>query len=179
MSGLNRVIIFFIHIIFDLAIWVLLLRLFLQFFHAPKENSICQVLVKVTKPIVQPVRSFLPLTMGIDFALVVWAFVFATVKYLLLFAIVGGFSFGVTGALVLAITTLLTHALDIFFYAILIHVILSWVSAAQRTALHEILPVLTEPLLSPVRKVIPPLGGFDLSPIVVMIVLKAITLFLE
>lgn len=178
MSSIERVVVFFIHIIFDLAIWVVLLRLLLQFFEAPTQNSICQLLVKVTKPIVGPVRAFLPLWMGIDSALVAWAFALSLVKYLMLLIVVGGTSFGITGAFILAFTSVLTHALDVFFYAILLYVILSWVGKGQQTALQEVLSILSEPLLNPVRKLIPPISGFDLSPILVMIVLKAVALFL-
>lgn len=66
--------------------------------------------------------------------------------------------------------------LNIFFYAIIINIILSWVSPRQYNPLTEILHLMTEPLLNPARRFIPPISGFDISPIPVLIILQFITM---
>jgi YggT family protein len=72
------------------------------------------------------------------------------------------------------ISTILHYAIDIYRYVVLAAIVASWVAPGSRHPIVVFLERVTEPLLAPLRKVIPPMGGFDLSPIVLLIALYAL-----
>ena len=85
---------------------------------------------------------------------------------------------GPIGLIIMAFGDILGVVLSVFFFAIIISVILSWVSPRQYNPLTEILHLITEPLLRPARKIIPPIAGFDISPIPVLIILQFLTMLI-
>jgi YggT family protein len=97
---------------------------------------------------------------------------------LVLVGLVQGFSLGIPGLLVLTVAELLNLLLNIYFFTILIQVILSWVNPGGYNPAIALLYSLNEPILSRARRMIPPISGFDLSPIVVFIGIQLIKILL-
>lgn len=162
---------FLISTLFGAYILILLLRLLLQYFRADFYNPVSQFIVKVTQPVLQPIRRVVSPLGGLDSASLLLMLVLKVVELKLVLAMLGHTA-GLGGLLVLAVAALISLTLDVFFWAILAQVIISWVNPGMYNPMVGLLRSLTEPLLAPARRIIPPMGGLDLSPIVVIILLK-------
>lgn len=156
--------------VFLMLVW---LRFLLQASGADFYNPMSQFVVKATSPILHPLRRVIPALFGLDFAALVLIFV---VKLVQLSATAYLTEQAVTPAL-LAVTTLfslLLAASSFFFWLILLMVILSWVSMASGGVSPALMPVfqLSEFILAPCRRLLPSMGGFDLSPIIAFLAIQ-------
>lgn len=176
-SYLANPFLFLLQTLFDLYILVVLLRFFLQWVRADFYNPISQFVVKVTSPLLLPLRRVIPAIGGLDTASLVLAWALKTVELMLVFWLTAG-SFSLLLPLFLAIPELVKLAIDIFFWAILIQAILSWINPGVYNPASALLYSLTLPLLRPAQRLIPPIGGIDLSPMVVMLALIVIKMLI-
>ena len=179
MQGFYQVGLFLIDTLFSAALFIVLLRLYLQFFRASIFNQFCVMIAKVTNPLVLPLRKILPKVNVIDLATLLLFFLIAFVKFSVYGFIYLGSFLPVGAMLLFLIADFLIQSANLFFIVILLAVILSWVRPGSRDDLSDMLHTLSEPFLSMARKIIPPISGIDLSPILVLFVLKAITLFVS
>ena len=172
-SGATNAIVFIIDALARLYLLVLLLRLFLPLARADFHNPLAQAVLKLTSPLVIPVRRILPPIGRIDTATVVVAF---GIQYLAIFlmALVQGMRPAITGLLIASLVSLVLLTINLFFWLIIIRIILSWVAGTTYNPAIAIVYALTEPLLRPFRRIVPDLGGFDISPIFVLIALGAL-----
>ena len=177
ISPLN-VILLLIQVVFSLYVILLMLRILLQWHRVDFYNPVSQFVIKFTDPVVQPIRRILPRFAKVDSASILILIVVETVKLCLLFFIVEHHLPSITPLLQAIFASLLDQLINLFFYAILIGVILSWVATGGRTAISEILNLITEPLLRSIRRSIPSVAGFDLSPLVALIGIKIISLII-
>jgi len=167
---------FLIDILLHLYTLVLLLRLLLQWVKADFYNPVSQFIVKITNPVVIPVRRIIPGFGGIDMASLLLVLLITAVK-LSLVALINGVPAGDISALGLLLKTLLDTVdlvLNVFLFAIFIQAILSWVNPDPFSPPMQLLGSLTWPVLRPFRKLIPPMGGFDISPIFAIIAIMFI-----
>jgi len=176
-SYFTNPLVFLVQIIFGLYALVVMLRFLLQIVRADFYNPISQFIVKVTSPVLNPLRKIIPSIAGKDTASVVLAWLVLTIELILTFLIVGQ-GMQPLLALLMAIPKLLELIINIFLFSILIQVILSWVSPGNYNPAIGVIHSLTEPLLGPARRVIPPIGGIDLSPMVVMVGLYLLQMLL-
>ena len=161
---------FLVNTLFDLYLMVAILRVWLQLVRADFYNPVSQFVVKATNPIVIPLRRIIPGFAGIDWAgvLLVLLVGFAQVSTLqLLF----GNGYPVQEILIVSLISVVKEVFQLMFWVMVIRAILSWISQGYNP-IEALLHQLTEPLLAPVRKIIPPLGGLDLSMIVFLIGLQ-------
>ena len=172
-SGATNAIVFIIDALTRLYLLVLLLRLFLPLARADFHNPLAQAVLKLTSPLVIPVRRLLPPLGRIDTATVVVAF---GIQYLAIFlmALVQGIRPAIAGLMLASLVSLVLLTINLFFWLIIIRIILSWVAGGTYNPAIAIVYALTEPLLRPFRRLIPDLGGFDISPIFVLIALGAL-----
>jgi YggT family protein len=164
-------IIFLIDTLFSLYILAVLLRFLLQWCGADFYNPISQFLVKVTHPPLRILRRFVPSIGKIDTSSLILVLVLqmlADFSILLL----KGVTINIGALTVLSITQLISLLLNVFVFAVFARAILSWFSPGTFNAAASILATLTEPLLNICRKVIPDLGGIDLSPLVALLLLQ-------
>lgn len=172
MGGyVNNASIFLVDTLLGLYILVVLIRFLLQWLRADVYNPVSQFILTVTNPPLRLLHNVIPAFRGLDLALLVMLLVLAMLKTWLLFTMVGAPT-SLPGVLVYAIGELLQLAVYVFIFAILIRVVLSWVSPQQgyNPAL-RLLYDLTEPIMEPARRLIPPIAMLDISPIVVFIFL--------
>lgn len=180
---LGNATVFLIQVVFGLFILLTMVRFLLQLARADFYNPLSQAIVRITNPLLLPLRKIIPGLWGADLAAVVLLFVLKFVELFLigdnrLFAgllQLSGQSFAhPAGLAVFAIADLLQMAIYIEMFALFVQVILSWVSphGAYGSPVAGLLYSLTEPLLRPARRILPPMGGLDLSPFVVFILLQ-------
>lgn len=163
---------FLISTVFDLYIMVVILRIWLQASRADFYNPFSQFIVKATQPIVAPLRRVIPSIGSLDLATVIFAYVLCVIKFvaLVLIASNGAFSFSLD-FLFLGLLSLLKAVGGLIFWVLLIRAILSWVSQG-RSPIEYVFHQLTEPMLAPIRRILPAMGGFDLSVLVLFIGLQ-------
>lgn len=159
---------FLIQTLFGLYILAVMLRFLLQSVKADFYNPVSQFLVKITNPPLRPLRRFIPGLAGVDLSSVVLMIALQMLALLLVFAVRGA-SPGFGSLLFLSIAELVSLLLNVFLVTIFVQVILSWVSPGQYNPVISLLYSLNYPLLGPAQRLIPPIGGIDLSPIVVII----------
>ena len=156
---------FLIETLFGLYLLAIMLRFLLQLARADFYNDLVQFLVKVTNPPLRPLRRFIPGLMGLDLAAIVLMLILKTIELLLLGVKPSG------NLVLLAGAELVWLAINIFLIAIIIRVILSWFNFLGPHPLVNLLYQLTEPVLEPIRRLLPAMSGLDLSPLLASIVL--------
>jgi len=169
--------VFLVDTLFWLYIMAVLLRLLLQMVRASFYNPFAQFLVKITNPTVVPLRRIIPGIAGFDVASLVLLLALQALQITLTSLLLDQ-NLAPAGLLVLAIAKLLNLLIYVFFFSILIEVILSWVRPGDYSPITALIHSLNEPLLGPARRLLPPLGGLDLSPILVMIGLRLLAMLL-
>lgn len=175
MTAIHNVTLFLVNIFFSLCVFVILLRILLQYFRANVNNPICQMVAKMSNPIVLPLRKILPRVSFIDLASIIVLFLVEIIKFMVL-GLMQGILIGIVPLIIMSITDMLLQTIDMLFYAIIIRVILSWIHSPNTLYLAEVLYVMTEPLLSRIRRFVPLIAGLDLSPLVAFVLLKVISI---
>lgn len=169
--------VFLVDTLFSLYIMVVMLRFLLQWVRADFYNPISQFIVRVTSPLLVPLRRVIPALGKIDTSTLVLMFLLQILSLVIITSIVG-ITPGIGALAILAVGELIGLALNIFLFAILIQVIISWINPGSHNPATSLLYGLTEPLLSPARRLIPPISGMDLSPLVVMLALQLLKLLI-
>ncbi len=168
--------------LFDVYVLIVLLRFMLQLMRADPHNSVSQFIIKLTTPPLRYLRRFIPSVFGQDASALVLCLVVTYAKFILLrlldievvhinntIAYIGGV--GYLGLLIYSIADLVSLFLSIFLIAILIQVILSWVNPGIYNPVIGLVNTLATPALRPIQKLIPPVGGIDLSPLFAMLMI--------
>ena len=174
-SNISSAIVFVINAITSLYLLVLLLRFWMPWLRADFRNPLAQGILRFTSPIIIPVRRIVPSFGRLDTATVLVAFVIQYLTVLLLLLIMGQTA-GIAAIALTALVKLIVLSINLFVYAIFIRIILSWISQGGYNPATAIITTLTEPVLRPFRRLIPSMGGFDISPIFAIILLLAATI---
>ena len=172
MIGLNTAAIYILQTIGSLYLLIILLRFVLQLVRADFYNPLSQFAVRATQPLLKPLRRIIPSMFGLDMS----SLVLAIIVQMILMALTLLLAYGTTGdplhLLIWSIIGVTALFLKIFFFALIVSVILSWVAPASHNPGAELVNQITEPMLAPLRRVLPNLGGLDLSPILAFMILK-------
>jgi len=165
-------VLFLIETLFGLYLTILAVRFILAYEHANYFNPITRFIITVTQSIVSPVRRILPNIGRLEVSTLFLIFILVIIKLLLIFLIVQQ-HFTISLFLYIIIREVINLFLKTFFYAILIFSILSWVHI-DATPLMQVLSQLSAPVLRPLRKIIPPIAGFDISSLVALILIQVL-----
>ena len=160
--------IFLIDTIFSIYIAIMLLRFILQQVGADFYNPVSQFIVKATQPLVTVARRFIPSIKKIDTATLVLVLALILIKLVILFSI-AGYPMNGPQLLIKAMYDLISLSFDIFIVALFVQAILSWVNSDPYNPINKLLNNLTFPILRPIKRVVPPMGGLDLSTLVALI----------
>ena len=174
-ANVTNAIVFIIDTLAQLYLFLLLLRLWLPWLGADFRNPIAQAILKLTSPVVVPIRRIVPPIGKLDTATVLVAFIIQYITIVILLMIMG-LSASFVPIAVTALVNLVLLTLRLFTFAIIVRVVLSWIAPTGYNPALAIITTLTEPILRPFRRIIPPLGGLDLSPLFVIIALMALTI---
>lgn len=161
----------------DLYVTAILLRLLLQWVRADFYNPVSQFLVKITNPVIIPARRVIPSIGRLDTASVV-VMLLLEILQLVLVDLISQTEFPFQFLMLFAMKKLVVSLLLTYFVLIIARVIISWIANQTR---HPIIPLiyqLTDPVLRPFSKLVPPLGGIDLSPLFALITLQFLLLLL-
>ena len=180
MSGsLIQALIFIIDVFAGLYLLLLLLRFLIPWLRIDFRDPLAQGILKLTSPVVIPVRRFLPAIGRVDTATIVVAFVIQYLVVMIIFLLVGA---PVVSALAIAVESvfrLLGLIINIFMFGILLSIILSWIAPNSHNPAVGIVRAIADPVLRPFRRVIPPMGGFDISPIFALVALGVVRILLN
>jgi YggT family protein len=170
--------IFIIQTLLSLAVFVFLLRLLLQWSRADFRNQIAQAVVSITNPIVLPLRRVLPPIGKLDTATAVAVILIAAIEEAILLSL-AAFPLGLGAFWIRAVVfRILSITLYTYLYAIVLYSILSMVAPGGYSPAQSLLTSLCEPVLRPFRRIIPPVGGIDLSPLWATIILIALLMLI-
>ena len=174
MIGLNTAAVYVLQTLGSLYLLIVLLRFVLQLVRANFYNPLCQFVVKATQPLLKPMRRVIPSLFGLDMS----SLILAILVQLLLMALTLLLTYGTTGnplqLLIWSIIGVTALFMKIFFFALIISVILSWVAPGSHNPGAELVNQICEPALAPFRRILPSMGGLDISPILAFMVLKLI-----
>lgn len=179
MGAVNAILVYLIQTLLSLYLIAMLLRFLLQLVRADFYNPISQFIVKVTNPLVIPLRRVLPSVAGIDTASLTLAVVLQIIGIAAIFLIRFG-ALPPPGLLVLGgLLGVVALLVQIYFFALLAMIILSWIAQGSNNPAIYLLFQITEPVMAPFRKMLPPMGGLDFSPILVFILINVIQIALQ
>lgn len=163
--------------VFDALLMVLVIRVWLQLVKADFYNPLSQFVVKVTNPLVIPFRRVIPGFGGIDMATLVIAYLVASLKFIIIPLLNGG-PIDIITALFLGLLYLIKQTGFLLFVLMLVMALMSWVVQGYNPT-QMILHQLTEPVLRPIRNIIPNIGGLDLSILAAFLLLNVINILLS
>lgn len=170
--------VFLIEIFFGLYILAVLLRFLLARVRADFYNPLSQFIVKVTNPPIKPLRRLIPGYFRIDWPSIVLLFMVQGLEIVLISLIANGHVPSPMGLFVLTMAYLMKEVIYVYLFIIFIQIVISWISPGTYNPVTVIMYQLSEPILKPARKLIPSAGGFDFSPMVVIIGLQLLIILL-
>lgn len=176
---MNEALYFVLNTLLTLVVIVFLLRLLMPLVRADFHNPVGEAVLKVTNPLVLPLRRVLPSgRRRFDLASLVALLIVHFAKTIVLLLVRGAVLRPET-VIFAGLYGLLITVIQFYFYAVLIYAIMSWFGGASYSPVGQVLGRLVEPLLAPFRRIIPPIGGLDLSALFLMIALQAVLILLR
>jgi YggT family protein len=178
MDALRDIANLLIQTLCQLFLLALMMRVLLQLARADSYNPISQFLIKVTQPLLKPIRRFIPSIGKVDTATIIAILLIQMLTTAALVALQG---YSIPNPLYLlswAVLGTLGMLINIYFIAILASIIISWVAPGSYNPLILLLHQLTEPVMAPFRKIVPAMGGLDLSPIFVFLAINVLQIML-
>jgi YggT family protein len=155
-----------------LFLFVVVLRFLLQAVRADFYNPLSQFIVKASNPLLLPIRKLVPGLGGYDIASLVLAVLVQLVAISLTLSVLGVWPLPILNIAIWSVLGTAGIFLDLYFWGLLIIIIISWVAPNNPNPVIDLLKQIIEPVMKPIRKVMPDMGGLDLSPIIVIMVLR-------
>jgi YggT family protein len=156
---------------------LIMVRFLMQVSRVDFYNPLCQGIIKITDPAIKPLRKFIPTVRGIDFATLLVGFIVQLLAIVLIMLILGGSPF-MPIYIAWVLLGMFSIIFDIYFFALLVMVISSWVAPHSNHPALNLVNQITEPLTRPARKLLPPMGGIDFSIILVFVFISLIDNYL-
>lgn len=175
---MQSALIFLVKTLTDLYMLTFLLRFIMQWTRADFFNPFGEAIVRITNPLVVPARRLLPTAGGVDLPTLVVLILLQALATLVLLRLVG---VSTPPEIFAYFVVLRLVDLTLWFYtiAIIVYVILSWVGQGRYSPVGAMLADLIDPIMRPVRRIVPPIGGLDLSPLIVLILLQFVVRLLN
>ncbi len=160
-----------VNLLINIIGWLLMVRFWLQWARADFYNPISQVIVKITDPLLKPFRKIMPYSKGFDFASLLLIVLIPLLGYSLIFTLSDA-AFPPFFILILAILKkTLSQVFSLMLYVVVIRAVASWFVPSGYNPAINLLTQLTEPFLTPLRKIIPPTAGLDWAPMLLLFIL--------
>jgi len=177
MSPLSHVGLLLINTVGSLVLFIVMLRFLLQLVRADFYNPLSQFIVKFTNPLLVPLRRIIPGFGGLDIASLLLAY---AVQLLTMAAIVmvAGYAIPWANLFIWSFIGLLALLLNIYFWGLIVIVIASWIAPGSYNPALILLNQILEPVIRPIRAKMPDMGGLDLSPIVVFLLIQILEILL-
>ncbi len=170
--------VFIVDSLLTLAVYAFLLRLLLQLSRADFRNPIAQAVLRLTSWLVLPLRRVLPPLGRIDTASLVAVLLAQVAATAVVFVMLTGVAMPLGPLLVNAVRDLIVATIQLYTVAIVVYALLSFIAPGTYSPAVGLLSSLCNPLLQPVRRVLPPIGGLDFSPLVLILALQALKILI-
>lgn len=177
MQTLAQIAIYIISTLGTLYVSLVLLRFLAQVVRADYYNPLSKALVKYTNPLLVPLRKIIPGFFGVDWAALVLALILQSILFQIVLVIAGYGFINVALLLLWAAVALLGLLVTFYYWGTIIMIIASWVAPQSHNPALRLLQQIIDPVMAPFRKILPPLGVLDLSPIIFFMVLHIIRSF--
>ncbi len=171
MSPTGQAGFFALQFIVDIVVFFFVLRVALRLSMANPRSPFVHGVATLTNPVCRPLAKFIPYHPRWDFAALLWAFVLQAVYYGIM-ALMLGKDYAITGLVILTLSDLLAAFLNLWFLSIIAEAILSFIRPVQYDPNLSFISDLNRPILEPIRRVMPQMGGLDLSPIAALFLIK-------
>lgn len=158
---------------------IIVLRFLLQVSRADFYNPISQFAIKATNPLLIPLRRIIPGVFGIDMASILLAFITHYLVIQLSALLLGAGLINPLSVAAWSLIGLLSLTINLFFWGLIIMVVFSWIAPQSRHPALMLLMQILEPLLAPLRKLIPPMGGMDFTPIFAFLALNILQILVK
>lgn len=168
-DAMHSGVLFLISTVFDLFIFLLIVRLILVWCGASYFDPFTQFIVKLTDFVVKPLRRVVPNVRRYESASILLIVLLDIIKFFIICSITFGMP-NFLGVLIMAGGDVIKNIMQLFFYAIILQAILSWVQ--PQAPINRILLQITAPIMRPLRRFIPLINGIDITPIPAMIILQ-------
>lgn len=178
MSPLSNVGMLLINSLGSMLLLVVMLRFLLQLVRADFYNPISQFIVKATNPALIPLRRIIPGFGGLDLASLALAYFVQVAIIALIFLVTSQPIMPWGNFLLWAPIGLLSLLLNIYFWGLIIIVVASWIAPNSYNPALILINQLMEPVVSPIRRAMPDLGGIDLSPIILFLAIRMVEMLL-
>ncbi|MFV1982731.1 MAG: YggT family protein [Thiohalomonadales bacterium] len=160
-----------IKLFFGFFIFTLIVRFIMQLVRADYSNPVGAFIVKVTNPALKPLRRFIPGLWGIDLSSLVLVFVVQALEIILVNLLPGRKLPDISNILLLTIGHVADTVITIYFISVFIVVIASWIIQGSYNPVLNLIYQIIEPLMRPIRRIVPPMSGLDLSPLIAIAIL--------
>jgi YggT family protein len=179
VTAMNEIVVYLIQTLLSLFLLAVLLRFLLQLVRADFYNPISQFLAKVTNPIILPLRRIIPSYANLDLSSLLIALLLQVAGIVTILFLNGIGTPSIGQLLIWSALGVIALLVNIYFFALLAMIILSWVAPRSKNPAIYLLYQITEPIMAPLRKIIPSMGGLDFSPILVFILINVIQIVLR
>ena len=179
MSTFTEISIYLIQALASFYLLIILLRFLLQVCKANFYNPISQFIVKATAKPITPLQKVFPAFSNFNTASLVLAMMVQIVAIQGSAMVYNGQLLPVLSLLTWSALGMVTMLLNIYFYGLLIVIVLSWVAPQSRHPAVALMWQLRDPVMTPFRKLLPSLGGLDLSPILMFMLLNVLRIFVR
>lgn len=169
---------FLVRTLADLYLLTFLLRFIMQWSRANYYNPLSQLVFRVTNPLVVPARRVMPSVAGLDVPTLVVLIVLEVIVTFVLLRL-AGLSLPIPRLLFYSVLRLISLGLWFYIGALIIYAVLSWFGQPSRNPMAVLLGELVEPVLRPARRMLPPVGGLDLSVLLVIVLLEAMNIIVS
>lgn len=166
-----------INTLVGLYLLIIVLRFLLQLVRADFYNPISQFIVKATNPLLVPLRKIIPGFGGVDLASIVLAIAIQAIAIILIL-LLSNFPLPLPQILVWSVVGILSLILKVYFWGLLVTVIASWIAPNSYNPALILINQILEPAMKPIRKMLPDMGGIDISPIIMFLAIQVLEVLL-
>jgi YggT family protein len=172
---LRAALIFLITTVFNLYLFILIVRLVLAWANAGTQHSLTQFVVNCSSFVVKPLKKYIPDFRNLETATLALIFILEIIKFVFVAFLTFGFP-NIFGLIIIAFGDMIKLILQLLFYAILLQAVISWIQPGS--SINQVLYQFTSPIMRPLQRLIPPVAGFDISPIPALIFLQLLMIII-
>jgi YggT family protein len=162
----------------SIYITIVMVRFLLQLVRADFYNPLSQFIVKATNPLLLPLRKLIPGFFGVDMACLALALLLQILTIELLSSILGRGFIPLLPAIAYSAYEIVSLLLNIYMFSFIVIIIVSWIAPHGHNPAVELLSSITEPVLRPIRNVLPPMGGLDFSIMLALLLIYILKILL-
>ncbi len=175
---MEQALVFIIRTLVDLYIITFVLRIILQWVRADFRNPLTQFILRITNPLVIPLRRFVPPIGGLDTATLIVVVVLELIVTIVVTNLTCSGEPNILQVISMTVLRIVYLTLRVYLFIILIYVIMSWISPGTYNPAARLMESIAQPVLRPLRRLLPSIGGLDLSALFALIGIQALTMLL-